>query len=948
MRFTTLSLPLLALGASAHKKPLVNEHKLQKDVNIKDLMAGAQKLQDIAEANGNTRVFGGAGHNATVDYLYKTLKATNYYNVKKQPFTELYSAGTADLKVAGEKVQAGIMTYTPAGKASGPLVVAKNLGCDAADFPAESKGNVVLVLRGECPFSQKSSNGKKAGASAVIVYNNVPGELSGTLGAPFGDFAPIVGISQEDGKAILAKIKAGEVKVDLKVDSVVENRVTYNVIAETKEGDHDNVLVVGGHSDSVAAGPGINDDGSGIIGILNVAKALTKYRVKNAVRFGFWSAEEFGLLGSYAYMKSINGSDAEVAKIRAYLNFDMIASPNYIYGIYDGDGSAFNLTGPKGSDAIEKDFERFFKSKKLSSVPSEFSGRSDYAAFIENGVPSGGLFTGAEVLKTKEEAKMFGGEAGVAYDINYHKAGDTIKNLNKEAFLVNTQAIANSVAKYAKSWKGLPRVTHNTRRWDAEVAQVLKRSSGHSHAGGYQHGHAAESGAAYADVTRISLFHTWQTTPTMEQTFFFVDGLHADKSSKKLMRRHVMKGKNAGKTFHRPSRANHAQYQRIPRPFATQFFNFPFPVPVTKVAGKAIDDFFNLTTGLVYPVQLGFPLEKDKIKWLEIMFQDKASYDCSLALIQASNETYLGAGNSTPQFMSCLSQILDQLKTRLNSKDALSDHTLSVVVALIIQEQVAGHYSAAEAHMSGLKTIVDLRGGLEEIKDGIVALKICRTDIMFTMQQGGHPLFHRDHMDQILGVLASQGIELEGDLDIYSIRQERLEPALQQTFFDAMGICRLFNKINRMDEKPLDFLEFQEALASISYRLLQFQPIDESRSKRDIQSAYHLGLSLFMMSIYWHNTQHRLARPGFVAALVKDVLGMLDRYEDEFAFWVLILGGFLTAKDEREWRLQKLREKAEALGIVTWDEVKMFLEKFPWLNAIHDGPGRKLWDDVSS
>ncbi|KAM5509051.1 peptidase family M28 [Fusarium oxysporum f. sp. phaseoli] len=327
MRFTTLSLPLFALAASATKKPLVNELKLQKDINIKDLMAGAQKLQDIAEANGNTRVFGGAGHNATVDYLYKTLKATGYYNVKKQPFTELYSAGTASLKVDGDDITAAIMTYTPAGEATGPLVVAENLGCEASDFPAESEGKVVLVLRGECPFSQKSTNGKTAGAAAVIVYNNVPGELAGTLGEPFGEFAPIVGISQEDGQAILAKTKAGEVTVDLKVDATVENRVTFNVIAETKEGDHDNVLVVGGHSDSVAAGPGINDDGSGIIGILKVAQALTKYRVKNAVRFGFWSAEEFGLLGSYAYMKSINGSDAEVAKIRAYLNFDMVRYP---------------------------------------------------------------------------------------------------------------------------------------------------------------------------------------------------------------------------------------------------------------------------------------------------------------------------------------------------------------------------------------------------------------------------------------------------------------------------------------------------------------------------------------------------------------------------------------------------------------------------------------------
>ncbi len=239
---------------------------------------------------------------------------------------------------------------------------------------------------------------------------------------------------------------------------------------------------------------GTSDDGSGIIGILNVAKHLTKFRVNNAVRFAFWSAEEFGLLGSYFYIKSINGSETELAKVRAYLNFDMIASPNYVYAIYDGDGSAFNVTGPAGSDVIEKDFAAFFASHNTPSVPTEFSGRSDYAGFIENGIPSGGLFTGAEELKTEEEAKLFGGTAGVAYDVNYHKKGDTVENLALDAFLLNTKAIADSVAKYATSFSSLPAVEAKTRRWDADRARMMKRSvSSHGHAhthsgpcGGYE------------------------------------------------------------------------------------------------------------------------------------------------------------------------------------------------------------------------------------------------------------------------------------------------------------------------------------------------------------------------------------------------------------------------------------------------------------------------------
>lgn len=351
-----------------------------------------------------------------------------------------------------------------------------------------------MIKRGTCTFAQKATNAKAAGAAGAVIYNHINGTLSGTLGG-VGSYPPTVGISNEIGLALLSKLAAGTVQATLNVDAVTENRTTYNVIAETKCGDKNNVLMLGGHTDSVFAGPGINDDGSGTVGILTVAKALTKFTTKNAVRFGFWAAEEFGLLGSYHYIRTVNGtisgSPAEVAKVRAYLNFDMIASPNYVLGIYDGDGSAFNLTGPPGSDKIERDFEAFYESKGLPHVPSIFNGRSDYAAFMENGIASGGLFTGAEELKTAEEAQLFGGEAGVALDANYHQAGDTVDNLAHDAFLLNTQSIANSVAKYATSFEGIPKANGTVRKRSAELAlaKFMSRSA-HVHA----HGHSAPCG----------------------------------------------------------------------------------------------------------------------------------------------------------------------------------------------------------------------------------------------------------------------------------------------------------------------------------------------------------------------------------------------------------------------------------------------------------------------
>lgn len=94
--------------------------------------------------------------------------------------------------------------------------------------------------------------------------------------------------------------------------------------------------------------------------------------------------------------------------------------------------------------------------------------------------------------KTEHEAKLFGGQAGVALDINYHKKGDTVDNLALDAFLLNTKSIADSVAKYALSFAGLPPVSAHARRWDADRAQTLKRSGGiHGHAG---HSHSGPCG----------------------------------------------------------------------------------------------------------------------------------------------------------------------------------------------------------------------------------------------------------------------------------------------------------------------------------------------------------------------------------------------------------------------------------------------------------------------
>lgn len=171
------------------------------------------------------------------------------------------------------------------------------------------------------------------------------------------------------------------------------------------------------------------------------------------MRFAFWAAEEEGLVGSTYYVANLPREEA--GKIKAYLNFDMIASSNYYYGIYDGDGSSFGFAGPPGSGEIEHFFEEYYNEKGLNHTAAPLSGRSDYGPFLTIGIPCGGVFTGADGIKTAQQAAMFGGQAGVAFDPNYHKPGDTVSNLAMGAFLVNAKAIAAAVGTYAMDLSSL-------------------------------------------------------------------------------------------------------------------------------------------------------------------------------------------------------------------------------------------------------------------------------------------------------------------------------------------------------------------------------------------------------------------------------------------------------------------------------------------------------------
>lgn len=213
----------------------------------------------------------------------------------------------------------------------------------------------------------------------------------------------------------------------------------WNLIAEWPRGDANNVLMAGGHLDGVTAGPGINDNGSGSAALLEIALTIASqdYTPEKRIRFGWWGAEERGLIGSTFYVNSL--ASAERARIKGYVNFDMIGSPNPGYFVYSASGQ------PSGSLALQQVLQEPFVTMGVPTELTSVGGRSDHAAFANAGIPIGGLFTGAEVAKTTAQAQKWGGTAGQAFDRCYHAACDTTSNINVTALDRNADAIAYAI-----------------------------------------------------------------------------------------------------------------------------------------------------------------------------------------------------------------------------------------------------------------------------------------------------------------------------------------------------------------------------------------------------------------------------------------------------------------------------------------------------------------------
>lgn len=426
--------------------------KLLPCIKQADLMKHMKAFQAIADANPGpdghpSRNSGEPGYKASVDYVAKAMRAAGYTTqVQTYTFNYFTFVGKPAFSQVSPTAQAfELGTDFTAGQSAGPTATAavqpaggivipatpapsSASGCDpVADFAGFTPGNIAVIQRGSCTFGTKALNAEAAGASGVIIFNEGnPGRtglLSGSLVDANGDPAalhiPVLFTSFDFGASLVEQANAGAapvVTIDVKAEQD-PNREDYNLIAESREGDPNHVVVIDAHLDAIF-GAGMLDNASGSAAILDIAVMMRKAHPKNKLRFIWFGGEELGLLGSNFYIDNLTA--AEKAKIGFDLDADVLGTPNYVVGVLDPEGVQLFSRGPGtpmppeinapsrfGAAAGIRYLDSIGKNHILFSADG-----TDAFVFEQAGIPASGVLTGQDCCKTADDVALFGGFEG--------------------------------------------------------------------------------------------------------------------------------------------------------------------------------------------------------------------------------------------------------------------------------------------------------------------------------------------------------------------------------------------------------------------------------------------------------------------------------------------------------------------------------------------------------
>ncbi len=452
-----------AQGASAcASRSNNNIDKLLECVTLAGVREHQAALQTIADANNGTRAAGTPGYDASLAYVQQRMTAAGYQvSLNAFAFVFVPPVLLRQLTPLAATYESGAYTGTGFGNVTAPVTAVdlqlglgntSSSGCEAADFAGFPAGNIALVQRGTCSFAIKAVNAAAAGASAVVIFNqgNTAATdrqdlIVGTLGGPNIVAIPVVGGSYANGVALAQAGSTANVRVD-----PAQNITQYNVIAESQDGDPNNVVMAGGHLDSVQRGPGINDNGSGSAVLLEVAEQMAKVKPRNKVRFAWWGGEESGLVGSTAYVAGLSEAEARQDRAVPELRHGRLAEPRLLRlrrrqlrrrrrRAQDPKARLRSRRRSRTSTANAASRSRAPTSPAAPTTARSLRSASRRAA----------CSPAPKASRPPRKRRAWGGTAGTPYDPCYHQACDTFANNNDYALDVNADAVAYATLKYA-------------------------------------------------------------------------------------------------------------------------------------------------------------------------------------------------------------------------------------------------------------------------------------------------------------------------------------------------------------------------------------------------------------------------------------------------------------------------------------------------------------------
>ncbi|KJZ76502.1 hypothetical protein HIM_04231 [Hirsutella minnesotensis 3608] len=428
----------------AHGHPRIHDETVVKEIGHKDLVNTLGKLYRYAERTTWSRAFGEQGYKLSVDMVLRGIKQCgNNIMPRVQTFTYLYER-TNDISIIGPEcdrpriisLQWNSGTRLPGGVSGSMIGTPVDDERGSACFEDQwnginATGKIALVKRGVCAIADKVKLAMSKGAIAVLVWHHLPGHVTqGTLGFDnAGNLVPVGVINNTVGDGWSRRLLTGEdMRVKLIINHTMEERESWNVIADTRRGSQDSIIMLGAHLDSVQAGPGINDNGSGSSALIEIMQKSCLTTHRSRIRYAWWGAEELGMIGSTFYANNLTQEEAE--QIRFYYNFDMIGSRKAEWTVYASNEA--DKFGAKYLYEFLKD-SRYVRKHAQNVTYQPFGSTSDHVPFRKLGIPSSGLFSGA----------------GPKADVCNHQFCDDVRNVDHWNLLEATRAAGHAMANMA-------------------------------------------------------------------------------------------------------------------------------------------------------------------------------------------------------------------------------------------------------------------------------------------------------------------------------------------------------------------------------------------------------------------------------------------------------------------------------------------------------------------